>query len=230
MAVSFDNVANDGESFLRSGNERDNVTEVENARGGVGDDDLVGNALQNSLTGGGGDDRLRGGSNADVLDGGLGSDRFEGESGNDVLLARDAEDDQVRDVLSCGTGTDSLQADVRDDDTRALPTDCETASQGMVRELPNVRILSARSAAGGSLDVRLRCPRGTRNGCAGTLAAGPARGRGRFGAETRYRVARGRSKTVRIRAAARRGARVRLRSEEKGRLGPRTTLRTLTVR
>jgi hypothetical protein len=100
----------------------------------------------------------------------------------------------------------------------------------MVREDPNVHIRSARRVGGGTLAVRLRCPARTRNGCAGTLAAGPPASSGGFGPAVRYRIRSGRGRIVRVRSAVRRGGRVRVRSAEKGRLGPRTTLRTLTVR
>ena len=49
-------------------------TVIENARGGAGDDVIVGNDADNTLRGGGGDDRLRGRGGDDLLIGGPGND------------------------------------------------------------------------------------------------------------------------------------------------------------
>ena len=49
-------------------------TVIENARGGAGDDVIVGNDAGNTLRGGGGDDRLRGRGGDDLLIGGPGND------------------------------------------------------------------------------------------------------------------------------------------------------------
>lgn len=58
---------------------------IENATGGVGDDVLLGNALDNRLTGGSGDDWLDGGDGGDVLKGGLGDDHLTGGDGADTF-------------------------------------------------------------------------------------------------------------------------------------------------
>ena len=159
--------------------------------------------------------------------------------GADTLLARDAIDDQANQAIQCGSGSDVLDADVRDDDTRPLPIDCEQVSQGMVGETRNVVIRYARRSRRGRLKIGLRCPRRTRNGCRGRLRVGVLRRtrgrlRVRFGRSARYRIRRGRSKVVvarvRGRRTPRRGTRVRVYSRERGRLGPRTTFRTLRVR
>ena len=220
---------------FRAGREGDNIGNfVENVTGGAGGDVIVGNSNANTLVGGGGDDTIRGGSNEDTLDGGLGSDLLQGDDGGDLIRARDSVDDQVRGAIDCGAGFDTLDADVRDDDTRAIQLNCDSVSQGMVGELPNVRIRSVRRSGGRTLKVRLQCPRRTRNGCRGRLSAASPRKRARFGRSTRYRIRRGRSKVVRIRvrrsSQARRGGKVRIRSVERGRLGRRTTFRTLKVR
>jgi Ca2+-binding RTX toxin-like protein len=243
VSATIDGAANDGAlpaigAFF---GERDNIRlNVENLIGGPGNDILVGDSSPNRVVGGSGNDVLRGGtpppggdpaSLDDVLDGGLGSDLLQGEGGHDTLLARDAVDDQVDSGLSCGPGpSERLNADVRDDDTRPFPADCETVDQGMVGEDPNVHIRSARRARGGGLAVALRCPRKARRGCVGKLAAGRAAKRTRFGRGVRYTLRRGRSGVVRVPAPSRAGLSVRLRSEERGRLGPRTTLQTLKVR
>jgi hypothetical protein len=236
VQASPDDVANDGNLFRGGGTEGDNISPtVEKLVGGAGADRLVGGPGPDTLVGGDGNDRLLGGLHNDVLDGGRGFDVLKGEGNIDTLLARDAADDQVNDAMSCGTGlNDRVELDVRDDDTRPLPTDCEMVDQGMVRELPNVRIGPARQARRGSVGVRLRCPPTTRNGCIGRLSARSARASARrFGPAVRYRIRRGRAATVVVRtprpAHARRGARIRVRSAERGQRGPRTTLRTLTI-
>ncbi len=246
IEASIDGFANDGAPVIPfSSGERDNIAPtVENLTGGTAGDLLLGSSAPNRLVGGAGNDTLRGGSPVnqsgsevglldDVLDGGLGSDILRGEGGRDFLLARDAVDDQVNDVLSCGTGpssasSDRLDADVRDDDTRPLPTDCESISQGMVGEDPNVQIRTARRAAGRGLNVSLRCPRKTRSGCKGKLALESARRGFRNG--VRYVIPRGKRGTVRLPGGGRPGAIVRVRSLERGQLGPRTTFQTLQVK
>ena len=243
VSATIDGAANDGAlppigAFF---GERDNIAlNVENLTGGSANDVLVGDSSPNRLLGGSGNDVLRGGTPPpggdpatldDILDGGLGSDRLQGDGGRDTLMARDAVDDQIDSGLSCGPGvSDRLDADIRDDDTRALPADCETADQGMVGEDPNVHIRSARRARGASLTVALRCPRKARRGCAGKLAASRAGRRTRFGRGVRYAVRRGKSGVVRVPAPGRARTKIRLRSVESGRLGPRTTLQTLKVR
>jgi Ca2+-binding RTX toxin-like protein len=237
VAVSLDDGANDG-APAGAGQlfgERDNVKfTVEELRGGGGNDVLTGNSLPQRLFGGDGNDTLHGGVGTqvdpsqpdDFLDGGLGSDSMRGEQGRDTLFTREAVDDQVNEALSCGAGADGLEADVRDDDTRPLPEDCEFADQGMVGEDPNVDIRSARRAQGG-IDIVLRCPRKTRRGCDGRLAAKPAKESGRFGKGVRYGIKRGTRAVVHMPAV--RARRVRIRSIERGRIGPRTTFATLPV-
>jgi Ca2+-binding RTX toxin-like protein len=65
-------------------------TDVENGRGGDGDDTLIGGAGSNVLTGGAGDDSLKGGAGDDVFvatgtNASDGNDTFEGEAGVDRL-------------------------------------------------------------------------------------------------------------------------------------------------
>lgn len=70
-------------------------TVIENAKGGTGNDTIIGNGIDNHLYGYAGDDTLSGGDSDDVLEGGdgndtflgvLGSDLIYGGAGNDVLL------------------------------------------------------------------------------------------------------------------------------------------------
>ena len=102
--------ANDG----RRG-ERDTIrSDVENLRGGSGDDILRGTAGPNRLRGSGGADRLRGGAGNDLLFGGLGPD---------VLDGRDAA--AFVDALLCGGGSDRALADTGDQ----VRSDCEDVTQ-----------------------------------------------------------------------------------------------------
>ncbi|MFC7332785.1 M10 family metallopeptidase [Rhodocista pekingensis] len=58
---------------------------IENARGGAGNDRLIGNAVANVLEGGAGNDTLTGGAGDDRLSGGAGNDTIDGGSGVDVV-------------------------------------------------------------------------------------------------------------------------------------------------
>jgi len=73
------NVAN---ALLYKGRER---SLIEHAKGGSGDDILIGNKTTNQLEGGQGDDTLVGLREGDLLYGGRGSDRLEGGVGGDIL-------------------------------------------------------------------------------------------------------------------------------------------------
>ena len=85
---------------------------IEVAKGGDGDDVIVGNATANRLEGGDGNDliyggrrgdRLIGGPDSDRLEGGRGADRLEGGLGDDVLVGGPGKDE-----LRGGTGSASL--------------------------------------------------------------------------------------------------------------------------
>ena len=91
--------------------------------GTAGDDVLAGTKRADVICGKGGDDRLVGRGGKDVLDGGTGNDVMLGGPGNDTFLARDSK--RFRDVVRCGSGTDSVTADRRD----RLAADCEKTNQ-----------------------------------------------------------------------------------------------------
>lgn len=85
---------------------------IENAIGGVGDDIIRGNQIDNTLEGGGGSDRLlglagqdnlKGGNGADILLGGKHMDWLRGENGRDTLKGGDG-----RDRLLGGKNNDEL--------------------------------------------------------------------------------------------------------------------------
>lgn len=77
------------------------------------DDQLFGEAGNDTITGGFGNDLLDGGGNNDVLDGGSGNDTLVGGSGNDTLVGGTGQDSlsggSGRDSLEGGTGNDTLE-------------------------------------------------------------------------------------------------------------------------
>lgn len=96
-------------------------------RGGFGDDALFGGAGTDELQGGQGADRISGGAGGDFLYGGGGlflgdaqKDVISGGDGNDDILAAD-ERRPARDVVSCGAGRDTVEADEAD----TVADDCE---------------------------------------------------------------------------------------------------------
>ena len=108
--------------------EGDTRSLVENAIGGVGDDEITGNQARNWLTGNQGADALWGGANRDTLSGGNDRDWLYGEDGRDRLRGQNgddrldggAEDDVLIggagfDQMTGGTGADSFRfRDVED--------------------------------------------------------------------------------------------------------------------
>lgn len=213
VSVSLDGAANDGTT-----DEGDNVgADVENVTGGEGADRLVGNAGRN---------RLDGGPGVDVLD---------GKEGDDTLLLRDGLNDQ-KVGSACGKGNDVLDADLRDDDTRSLPADCETVAQGALKEGRNVAMLSRsmRLDHRGIVRMLLRCPAGVTIGCQGTLAVKAVP---RGAAVRRYSIRPGRSARVAVsvpaalrRALAQRSkVAARFVSIETGTFGAKTTIRQVTL-
>ena len=104
--LSIGDGANDG-----AAGEGDQIeADVEELRGGSGDDTLIGDANSNRLQGEGGSDELTGGD---------GNDRLVGGPGNDQLDALDAL--TFVDDLLCGGGTDTTLADPPDQ----VDADCE---------------------------------------------------------------------------------------------------------
>ncbi len=82
---------------------------IENAKGGDGNDTIIGNDVNNVLTGNKGDDVLQGGKGNDTLDGGEGDDSLEGGVGDDLLIGGGGTDTIIggagNDTLDGGTGT-----------------------------------------------------------------------------------------------------------------------------
>ena len=146
---------------------------TQNVSGGQGADVLSGDGRGNLLKGNGGSDTLAGSGGPDVLRGGSGNDTLRGrvdagdklfgDSDNDNLDANDG----FADTILCGTGTDTVVADLKD----AVGTDCESVDRRAVDAGPPVRIQRGplRAVADGSVAVRLRCPAKSKRRCAGTL-------------------------------------------------------------
>ncbi len=62
------------------------ATQIENARGGGGNDRITGNAVGNALIGNGGNDTLNGGAGNDTMTGGAGDDMIFVDSAGDVVV------------------------------------------------------------------------------------------------------------------------------------------------
>jgi Ca2+-binding RTX toxin-like protein len=223
-----------------NGVEGDGLENVETLIGGAANDFLEFRSVLRSapsgtrtIMGNGGADTVQAvGAVRTSLDGGLGGDTVRGGSSVDSIFSREGE----KDTITCGGSTDTLRPDLRD---VPLSADCEDVDQSDRREDPNV-ILGTRVATvdeDGMLTMRLRCPRSVGVGCRGTLSARLDRRGTRFGSGERYSLRAGRSVSVemelparQVSRARRRGARVRVRSVERGEHGPKTTLRSLPAR
>jgi len=236
VAIGFNTSPDDGVP-----GEGDDLDNVETLIGGDGNDTLefvnsVGALAPRGVM------TLRGGAGADLLravfrvrtsmDGGVGPDIVRGGSAEDTIFSKEGEPD----TITCGGAIDTLEPDLRDVPVSA---DCENLEQGDRREGPNVVFRTRRAVVrkDGSFSVRLTCPRSLAIGCRGSLVARVDSRGTRFGAKQRYALKRGKSATVvvqlparQVRAARRRGGRVRVRSVERGVRGPKTTQKSLRVR
>lgn len=90
-----------------------NGVTIENAIGGNGDDEIVGNDANNTLDGGLGSDTLMGGAGDDIIFGGGGGDRMNGGAGDDMIYGSDDEMDIIlafggSDVIEGGDGRDII--------------------------------------------------------------------------------------------------------------------------
>ncbi len=91
---------------------------IENARGGSGDDMLIGNQVSNELRGNAGDDTLDGGSGADLLYGNLGDDTFLGGFGADYMNGGSGQGDIAdysSSTVSLNVGTNNAAANTGGD-------------------------------------------------------------------------------------------------------------------
>jgi Ca2+-binding RTX toxin-like protein len=222
-----DTLSGEGGNDSLSGEEGDDIL-----NGGDQNDTIAGGAGKDRIRGGAGSDSLGGDAGNDDLDGEAGTDRYSAGSGDDTLDSRDGE----KDTIDCGTGVDSVDADLKD----SVQDSCENLDQGAVKEGPNVRITSKslRLAADGTARVRLHCPHQLHIRCRGSLALVRAGATKRTSGVARYAVRPGRSIAVRVRIggadrrALKRGRKLsrRVRSVEHGTHGPKTTIRLVTVR
>ncbi|WP_172460825.1 M10 family metallopeptidase C-terminal domain-containing protein [Suttonella ornithocola] len=100
-------------------------TQIENAIGGSGNDDIIGNETANHLQGKDGNDRLDGGAGNDWLEGGNGNDTLIGGSGNDILDGGTGADhldggdgddiyfiDATGDIISDSSGTELIYSSI----------------------------------------------------------------------------------------------------------------------
>jgi serralysin len=83
---------------------------IENAVGGGGNDDIIGNQAANVLTGGGGADTLSGEGGNDTLQGGAGNDQLDGGSGSDQLDGGDG-DDRILGAPGIGPAGAAVESD-----------------------------------------------------------------------------------------------------------------------
>lgn len=233
--------AGSGDDFVFGHPGKDTViggTGEDTLQGKGGDDALSGSENADRLEGGNGNDTLKGDGNADVLVGDKGDDVLRGGVGNDFLNSREPEGTTaVDDAVDCDIGFDAVEADLKD----SIQADCEEVDRAPVGETPNVDILgkTLRVASSGRVRVRMRCPRGVRGlGCNGRLQLRVGQGAGSSRSRrVRYRIRAGRRKTVtltltsgdvrKLRGKRRRGV---LTSVERGRIGPKTTIRNPRLR
>lgn len=85
---------------------------IENAKGGSGDDRIIGNAAANVLRGRGGNDDIDGGNGADTIKGNRGADELSGGRGTDRILGGSGADQITgnggADILIGGSGADRI--------------------------------------------------------------------------------------------------------------------------
>lgn len=175
---------------------------------------LFDTATHRTFEGGAGDDILNGIGSNDTLIGGPGIDHLNGFGGNDTLDARDGTADAA---VTCGDGTDVAKLDLHDPNP-ADASACETITREAVKEAPTVSIVAAHRTRTG-VRVSLFCPRDDDRACRGRLDDGVA--------AVRYTIARGHGGAVALGRS--RGAKLRVRSVEQGKLGLKTVIRTVRV-
>ena len=200
---------------------------------GLGDDDTisVGHVGTFSVTasGGSGNDTLTGGDSSETFLGGTGNDTINPGGGIDVVLADDGNDqvnvrDHSADRASGGAGNDSVVADPGNLDVLdGFESVDRTPGVGPVAIRGGTVTLSR-----GAAPIRVRCLSTASANCTGTLTlrtAKPGRLAGSSAVlklgETRFEVAPGTSKTVRVRLTKR----TERLGDRNGRLGVRALAR-----
>lgn len=230
-------------------------------QGGDGNDTLRGQGGNDKLDGGAGDDFVEGGFDDDILTGGPGKDSLVGDetrsntigTGNDRIDARDG----IKELVSCGPGSDVAVLDADDEipvDTQNL---CETVDRAAAPPgggggggtgagaFPiTFSGSSLKVSKSGRVSVRLTCKVADAAGCNGTLRLASAkkvkiRGRKRtfsLGSKS-FSIAPGKSGRVAFklssanRSALRRLKKVRLTAKATERAAtPRVYSKSLTLR
>lgn len=98
--------------------------------GGPGADVLQTGSQADQLRGDDGNDSLSAGAGGDVVEGGPGFDSLSGGDGDDLL----SDADGLADRISCGAGTDRVEADTAD----TVDADCEAVTRTAVTAPPDV--------------------------------------------------------------------------------------------
>ena len=104
-------VAVDVGEGVATGLGRDTLADVENVKGGLGDDILIGDAAANTISGGPGNDLISAGAGDDTIIEGAGDDTVDAGKGTDTLDARAAVAGQSINLatgVASGQGSDSL--------------------------------------------------------------------------------------------------------------------------
>jgi RTX calcium-binding nonapeptide repeat (4 copies) len=196
--------------------------------------DVDGGAGADRIAGGKRNDTLGGGAGNDNITGGAGGDSIAGGADNDTIRARDG----VFDTISCGTGTDTVEADLADFFDRFVRNrngfDCESIDTFAVDDGPPARAVGRSLAVvAGAARATVACPRNARTACRGTLSARLGGIRGRVLAQARYSARLGGRATVSLRLGnLRTGTRIVLETSERGvsKKGPRSATRVVLVR
>jgi RTX calcium-binding nonapeptide repeat (4 copies) len=123
----------DGDDLLPGGS-TEPVDDIEEASltGGAGANTLNASSsvIPVTLKGGAGNDTLAGGTQADLLNGEGDFDGYDANGGDDTLVTKDTNSEPT---INCGSGIDTVTADIPPGDT--LASDCETATSFQVPTL-----------------------------------------------------------------------------------------------
>lgn len=180
-------------------------------------------------------DTLLGGRDRDLIFGSVRDDDINGEAGTDLVRGGDGADsifarEGEADDLGCGPGVDAITVDLRDDylDTdrpAGQQNDCEVVDEGALKEGRHVRFGPRRpSLSRNVLRLTVSCPKAVgKTGCRGWVRAHAGR---RIGPKTTYRLRAGARRRLAVWVPSG-GRAFTLMSEERGRFGPKTTIRTL---
>jgi Ca2+-binding RTX toxin-like protein len=231
-AVSYLNRLNAVNVDLASGSggesgEGDQLSGIEAATGGAGDDTLLGNSEPNALAGTSGNDTIDGrGGNDNVSFGEIAAVGLSGGFGNDTVLGGAGDDD-----LSGGGGADALNGGAGDDRLAGGGGDGVDCGRGRDTVLPSPadvldrsceRVASARYAGmarayplrvgrDGRVTFAYRCSRRPSAGCDVRLRLA----RGHDSAARRFHVAAGRSSRLAVRLRHGAHGRVHVRVERR---------------